>query len=448
MKTRFKGVIAFSLFLSVWMSGFGQRQIYENSKFGADSASRMECAKNISLYRQYFKQDNIKDAYPFWRRVVDICPKASLNTFIDGANIYKYFIETQSDPEMKNAYVDSLMWIYDLRMANYPTKKGYVLGRKGRDFLKYKNSDIADIEKGYKLLEESINLRDEKSDPGVMALLMSTSENLFKAGKMSNEKVIENYQIINDIINEQEKVEGKTEELETLKNAVDEIFGRSGAGTCKSLIPIFSEKFSATPNDIELLKKIAKFLGDADCTNSKLFFDASENLHKLEPSSSSAYNLARMAKEKREIQKAATYYKQAIEMSDDNTLKSRYYVELSDITYRELGNPSAGRDYAVEAAKLDPTNGTAYLLMGHIYANTKCGDENFEGKALYWLAVDMYAQANATDPSLADDANKYIATYSPHFPDKDAIFFNDMKEGDSFQIGCWVNKSTKIRAKN
>jgi hypothetical protein len=45
------------------------------------------------------------------------------------------------------------------------------------------------------------------------------------------------------------------------------------------------------------------------------------------------------------------------------------------------------------------------------------------------------------------EANKWINTYEKYMPSNEDIFFRpDIKEGDSFYVGCWIKEKTTVRA--
>ena len=52
---------------------------HEDPKYGQDSASRMECIKNLSLYSEFYKQNNYDDAYTPWSYTIENCPMATKN---------------------------------------------------------------------------------------------------------------------------------------------------------------------------------------------------------------------------------------------------------------------------------------------------------------------------------------------------------------------------------
>lgn len=81
-----------------------------------------------------------------------------------------------------------------------------------------------------------------------------------------------------------------------------------------------------------------------------------------------------------------------------------------------------------------------------MYASERnCGADDFEKKAVFWAAVDKYAKAKQVDSELEESMNSLIASYSQYFPSKEDIFFHDLKVGDTYSIGCWINERTTVR---
>ncbi len=57
----------------------------------------------------------------------------------------------------------------------------------------------------------------------------------------------------------------------------------------------------------------------------------------------------------------------------------------------------------------------------------------------------MYTKAKSVDESVSKVANDRIAAYSKYFPTKSIAFFRDFKDGDTYTLGCWINRSTTVR---
>lgn len=435
-------VVVFMVFAS---QIYAQRGIEDGSKYGHGEDS-IECLKNLSLYRTYAKQKAYEDALPYWRFVVKNCPYSSKNIFIDGPKIFNYLIAEAENEEEKQKYIDSLMIVYDLRIKYYPKKRGYILGRKGVDLFKHRNQDPEAMEKVYKILKESVELRGAKSSPAVLIALMNTACFLYHNDRLEKAEVINTYAKTNDVVGKILEKRPDNSFLKSAKENINEIFMDCDVADCQSLDEIFGPKLEAKPNDIDLLNNIYNLFSSNSCTGSKVYYKAFENLLQLDSSATKFNEFADLAKGSGDYQKAAKYLKKAINMEDEDKKKANYYLKLADITFRYLDNYPVARKYARKAAELNEESGRPYMLIGYIYASTEdCTAKKLNKKAVYWLAVDYFKKAKQIDPSLEEEANKSINTYRQYFPDKEEIFFNGLDMGASYKIGCWINESTTIR---
>jgi len=190
-------VITFSLIFAgiPSVNSFGQED-QGAGKYGSDS---LTCITNISLYREFFKQwkasdyksETIHDLIPPWRWVFLNCPRGTQNTYIDGAKILSYLIESTNDSalkykenketfnyfdKLKNRYVDTLMMLYDQRIK-YFGKEGFVLGRQGVDLFNYRPQDIENI---FNYLHRSIELEGDNTLGAILPYYMDAAINLAK----------------------------------------------------------------------------------------------------------------------------------------------------------------------------------------------------------------------------------------------------------------------------
>jgi tetratricopeptide (TPR) repeat protein len=234
-----------------------------------------------------------------------------------------------------------------------------------------------------------------------------------------------------------------------VKENVEQNFAASGAANCDALVELFEPQFESNKENSEFIIKVNDLLRNTGCLETDFYRITSVSRHKMMPTAESAYELARLFRDIKQFETSAKYYKEAIELETDGAKKGSYYVELGDITFRELGNYSLARDYARSAAQADPNSGNPYMLIGNIYISSKdmCGSDEFEKDALYWLAVDQYARAKSIDPGLKEIADRYISQYTPHFPDVEACFFHGYNEGDEYTVECWINEKTIVRTR-
>ena len=92
--------------------------------------------------------------------------------------------------------------------------------------------------------------------------------------------------------------------------------------------------------------------------------------------------------------------------------------------------------------------GKAYFLMGTIWGSTSCGGNEITSRAHYWVAVDYLQKAKAADPSLSDDANRLIGSYSVYYPATADAFMYDLSNGQSYTVNCaGMSATTTVRTR-
>jgi len=173
-----------------------QANIYDNPDYGPDSASRMECANNLSTMSEFMKIDLYGYALPSWQKVLSDCPASSKNIYLYGVKIYRDKLDKARDDEAKARALDTLMLVYDKRIE-YFGQEGLVLGRKGLDLLKY---DRDKVQESYDLMKRSVEISKVNSEPAVMVTLMQLSNALMKAGAIEGRELIDNYLATADIL--------------------------------------------------------------------------------------------------------------------------------------------------------------------------------------------------------------------------------------------------------
>lgn len=445
MRVNVQWIITGAVVLFATLTQAQQMDPTKDPKYGPDSASRVECIKNQSLYNEFYKQKNYVDALIPWRKTVTICPTCSKNLFLHGISIYKFKIANTKDAALRDKYIDSLMVIYDDRVK-YTGNEGVALGRKGVDLFALRESSFADA---YEFLNKSVDLQQDKSEGAVLNDFMRTSVMMLKAEKINKEAMVINYMKSADYLASLIKSTSDEKEKETLTTVaanVDQMFSESGAADCATLSGIFKPKLEASPDNIDLLKNICKIFDRNKCADESVYAQASENLYKVEPSAESAYNLARMFLKRENYNKASGYYSEAINLQQDSLIKSQLYFELGTLTLAQ-GNASGAVQNARNSLKFNPKEGRSYLLIGKSYASdTKSvSDDDFKRSAVYWVAVDKFIKAKQVDEKVAEEATTLINQYSEHFPTKENGFFYDVKEGQSYTVEGWINESTTAR---
>jgi len=334
-------------------------------KFGKDS---VQCVTNLSLYREPVKQKNYQDAYKPWKWVYENCPCASQFIYVDGVKILEFRANKATDAQVKQTIVDSLLGIYDARIKYFPrdpkgrSQVGNILTRKAIDAFSY-NPDRP--ENAYNYVKQAIEIDGAEVLPEGLQLYLQSAIKMVELNKAEKTIVVDAYDQLSDLMdNAMQRVAGDTNAVNkylVIKNNIESLF--EPFATCEDLVNIYQAKFNANPNDIELLRKITKILEKKKCTDKDLFFAATENLHKLEPSASSAYMMAIKNMKEENWSQAAKYLNESISLfgPEDALKKEKAYMMLGQV-YLAQKNYTAAKSIALKMLEANPSDGNISLL--------------------------------------------------------------------------------------
>lgn len=441
MKTYQKRFIVVLAGFVATMSLYGQsKKPYDNPKYGADSASRMECASNLSSMSEFAKIKLYDFAYAPWKSCFENCPSASKNIYIQGKKIVEHRIKSSQSEEAKDQLIDTLMLLYDRRIENFG-QEGMVLGKKAISLLKHRREAV---QEAYEILKKSIEIQGNASDASVVATFMTTSGVLYNKGNIQADVIIDNYLVSVEIL-EHTRPGKKTDKA---KEGVEKVFAESGAASCEALVNIFTPKFEADKENEVLLAKIADLLSNTECQDQELFAKVSEALYPLKPSAKAAANLAVVFSTRKDYSKAIEYYNKALELESDPEAKAKYYYQLAALAL-ENKNYTEVRKLGYKAIGLKADYGEAYMIIGRAYAagSKSCGSKPFENATAFLAAVDKFNKAKAVSPGLTSQATDLINSYKQYYPNKEEAFFEGYTKGQSYVIKCWINETTTIRTR-
>ena len=426
-------VAAMALFASSTLSAQG--------KFGPDSA---ECIKYLSYYTEYYKQKNYDSALPNWRQAYKLCPPTARYSLLsDGTTLLKRVLQQNSrNPIYKEALIDSIMKIYDERIQYWPKYETTSLNNKALDMYNYMKDEP---EKLYEGLTEAVAKLGTKARANIYLFQINTAVDLYKDGKLDPEAVISAYETAVENINAmpaKNDVEKRSNE-KTVAD-IESLFITSQVASCDNLIALFTPRFEADPQNVDLAKNIVKMMGITEgCTDNDLFLNAVTVMHEKEPSHVSAYNLYKLYAGRADVDNAVKYMTEAIENAEsDAVTDGGYQYELAAFCYKN-GQTAKAYAAAQAAAELDPAiAGKAYMLMGTIWGSMPCSGNDIEQRSKYWVAVDFMNKAKAADETLAESANDLIRQYSAYYPQTAEAFMYDVTDGQSYTVSCGGLRAT------
>jgi tetratricopeptide (TPR) repeat protein len=426
--------------LLVWLIFFlGSSAVIaqEDEKFGDDPD---KCRAKLSTYDQFFKQGSYKDAYPAWSWSFRNCPASTKNIYIQGPKIVETLID-ESEGETKEAYIDTLLMIHDQR-TEYFNQKGANLGRKAIDIMAHRPSKAM---QAYRLFGEAVELTGNETSANVLGRYMQLATVLVQNEIIDPAEVIQVYANISGILDYQ--IKNEIQGVSRAKEQIDAMLINSGILDCDKLEEVFRPIYEKKKDDMDMLKTIQNIMEEEACFESALYAEVSEKMYELNKSSHAAHVLAQYFFKNNESEKAEKYYKEAIEMQEEESKKADLYFELALLYFNQMDQYTTAHSYANKAIGVDPNYGKAYKLIAQIYASvaSDCGENDFEHQTVYWAVVDKLIRAKTVSPDLAEEVNPMITKYRQYFPTKKDAFFYEVTEGQAYTINCWIGETTTVR---
>ncbi len=422
-------------------SGILGGNAFAQGKYGTGPDST-KCLNNLSFYREYLKAKDYDSALSPWRNAYKYCPAtASQQMLIDGTTLLRRLVNKSGiSADYRKALVDSLITLHDTRAQYYPKYAVTAYNTKGQDL----HSFVKDPQMLFDGFEGIIENNQEKVRATILLYDLQAAIELFKADKIDAERVINVYQRNSEIF---EKIvpanDGDREQMANVKNDMGSLFASSKVASCETLIELYTPRLAADPENLQLAQNIAKTMRMAeDCDNNDLFLQAVTLMNKLDPSSSTSYYLYRLHGARGNVKEAIAYMDSALAGEDiDADTKNAWTYEAATFCFKNGENVRAF-EFATKAAEDEKQAGKAYFLMGNIWAAVRCGGDEVARRAPYWVACDYMNKAKAADPSLAEEANRYISQYSVYFPAGEDAFMYDVVKGQSYTVVCGGLRAT------
>ena len=228
--------------LTLWQPRTAQAQADCSRKWGVDS---VETIKNISLYREFFKQKNFASALEPWRYVFIQAPCSREQTHIDGIAMFKDALKAQKDSTLRTTILDTLMMIYDARAKFFPKSASNALGRKAVDMLDYIPGQNRRIREAF---EAAVAVGGNATEPFILGYYFKVGIKDFKAGVIDQAAI---FSLYNQLVGIADANLARTD-LDSTKRqrfienkaALDADLSISVIENCEQILNAFESKFN------------------------------------------------------------------------------------------------------------------------------------------------------------------------------------------------------------
>lgn len=409
------------------------------AKWGDTPEAREKNILNSNFLKESCDNKDYNAAAGYLRELLAACPDASVAIYQRGATVYKQKINRAKSVAERNAYVDSLMMLYDLRnqyFGDHATQgTAYILDRKAREYVTYRPNDRAGIRS---IFREAIGAG--ATDPETLVLYFSNlCEDYKNTDEVMPDEIIAEYERLASLF---------PESASDSKKLFDGAFSLSGAASCENLEKLFSAKVAAAPDDEVVLGQAVAMMSRAKC-DSEFYFNTAEKYYELKPSSETAMFLAQAFQNKGDYAKATKYLNESLATENDPAEREKLYVRIALVEL--VANHISGAAAAARSARdLDPEDGVPYFVLAQCYGISagQCG--GFAGQATFWVAYDTMAKALELLPADSEytaPARASLAQFRNRFPTSEECFFNEAKEGSRYTVSCGTaaGQTTTVR---
>lgn len=402
------------------------------------------------LYEDAIRSGQYKDlrhaVAPFnW--MLTTVPKHHISLYIQGADLFDKLATLEKDAAKKQAWIDSLQIVYDLRIQNCGDEAN-VFNRKALSFIKYSANDKP--KESLDILDKAVELNgNETSDGTLLPYMQVIRLNKLKLKNLSDEEILKRYDKITEILDAKisaAKTANKpSDKLETIKTQIDEILMTIVKIDCDFVKKNLEPRYRQNPDDIALAKKIFSYMLQGKCTDDPLWLEVAEKIHATpgEKNCGLAKSLGKIYLAKDNYEKAAVFLKEAQTICTGNTDKAEILMMLGGLEAVQ-GRKSAARDLYRQAAAADASlQKQVYERIGDLYMTSfdECKQlkSKVDDRAVFLVAYDYYQRAGDT---------RKMANAKQNFPSKEEIFTEGIDAGTSKAVGCWINESTTIRTRD
>ena len=402
------------------------------AKWGDTPEEREKNILNSNFLKESYDNRDYDAAARYLRDLLNSCPDASVAIYQRGANVYKQKINRAKNVTEKNAYIDSLMQIYDLRAKYFGdnAKQGlaFILDQKAREYLAYKPNDRAGIRKAFR---EALEAGGDNADPEtVVAYFSNLCDDYKNTDEVMPDEVIAEYDRLSQFFE-------KHPEAAEMKGQFDTAFGVSGAASCEDLEKLFGAKLAAAPDDEALLAQAVALMSRADCS-SDFFLATAEKFYAVKPSSNTALSLAQVFQNKHDYAKAMTYLNEALAVEKDDAERQKLLARIG-LVGLAANDVSGAAAAARQARDLNPEDGVPYFVLAQCYGLSAASCGGFAGQATFWAAYDTMSKAVELLPSdseYLEHAKSALSTFRNNFPSSEECFFNELQSGARYTVTC------------
>lgn len=433
------------------------------------SAQEAPCKAKFVTFQELAKEADFNEIYTSWLDLRKTCGTSDETIFIVTEKILAQKVEEASASDEKNQMIQKLVSIYDDHDKVFPNNKNG--NRVSKAILLYENKQSSSREI-YSFLEQAFKIDNASF---IDANVLNVYADLIIAEYNSPEKKLSIDQVLEKLDNVFERaqavskkhemtIENFTQKSQTEKLTATEANELKTAQTnlrdlglvirnlngnvdkitnCETLTAFYQKAFDKNAENGLWLERASERLNARNC-KTDLYLKISEKWNQVSPTAKSAYNLAMIARQNRDQEKTIEYFTQSAALQKDASKKADLFYLIAS-AYGNRNKPMA-KEFVKKALEAKPSSGKSYIFLAQLYASSSndCGKDNFEKKAIYWLAANTAKQAGIVEPALKKSADQAASDFTKKAPSKAEVSQAKRKAGEQISYDCWIGETVSI----
>lgn len=425
--------------LLLWVAG-GLVQAQDGWNWPSDPAKEAKARELNAAYVDYMKSEQFVEATKGLNWLLTNVPNLNESIYINGVTVYDGAVKATTDEAQKRVYQDSVMTIFDLRKAQYDKENVWIENKAYfayQYFLRDKNK-VGEVVKAF---DRALEVNGTLKTPGLAGAFFNSVyfHNAYNKA-FTKEELLARYERLNKILDEAESngsdVSAPRGNLEQLVVAMELI-------DCDFIENTLGPKLTANPSDMALAQQIFKYSFQYKCLSNASFMVALEIIDTDNPTFATSQVRAMKLMQGRDYDKAVPVLEKALTLAEKNDQKAEILFDLAKAK-AQLGNKSAARTHALEAARLDDSkakdayNLVAQLIMGS-FNDCRRNVSRAEDQAIFIAAYNYYQRAGNSEG---------MRDARARFPSKEELFTEGKQAGQTVTVGCWVGETVTLATRD
>ena len=391
-----------------------------------------ECRRHKKIAETAYKVKDYEKVTMAYNNALNICESLEMAYFKPFIYSIKKAMRNADDNAVKAAYLDTLIHVYEQAQVQHGLQKDW------QSYLAYSylsQSKPGYMQKADEAYQIGVHHEGATINEGYLKQYYSNLYNLWVQEDDEDKKaaykkrLITEYFVLSEYIS---KGEMSIEIIDFMNVYLDK-----AVKDCESILPEIHAFMKELPQDLEKKKltvnNFMEMLEKKKCTSSKEYAMLVDTIIVIDPTVGAVLAKAKLLVAQDKTSEAIEVYREALEMTDDETVISDIELAIAEIYFRKRNYKAAynaGKNISGENSK----KGYAIAAKSVNALMNDCGGSTFMRKSNNYYAVQLAEKSG--DASL-------INAYKNQCPSQTDLFNETREEGEEVTLECW-GRTVKI----